>query len=226
MFRSIRTLGLVFVGLALMAGCRTFQDSTLTSDYYRVRKAARYGLPEKPVYVLVQQDTLQLWRPQATTPIAIPINKVDSLRFYRFEADVDVFTLPFKIRPARAGVPPQLNSNFNAALYIGRRIDFYRYQTQRISPSLVRRHVVSQGIGYGFFAGIGSSTINSTVTRGLVTDEYEGVIADAGLAVIYDASIFNVGLAAGLDHLFDRNQSSWIYHRQPWFGILFGLNLN
>ncbi|WP_460984814.1 hypothetical protein [Spirosoma fluminis] len=96
--------------------------------------------------------------------------------------------------------------NPNAALYIGWRI-------------------VSQE-QYGFFAGIGSSTINSTVTRGLVTDEYKGVIADAGFAVIYDANIVNVGLAAGLDHLSDRNQNSWNYHRRPWFGVLFGMNLN
>jgi hypothetical protein len=56
--------------------------------------------------------------------------------------------------------------------------------------------------------------------------EYEGVIVDVGLAGIYDARIFNVGLAVGIDSLLDPNRRSWVYQRQPWFGVLFGLNLN
>jgi hypothetical protein len=221
-----RYVGLLVFGLLLTAGCRTVQDTALPTDFYRVRQASRYGLPAQPVYVREQNDTLQFWQSHSTTPVVIPPERADELRFYRFEADVDVFTLPFKIRPARAAVPPQLNSNFNAALYLGRRIDFYRYRTEQISPTLARRRLLSQGIGYGVFAGIGSSVINSTVTRGLVTDEYEGVILDAGLAVIYDARVFNVGLAVGLDHLLDRNKQYWIYQQRPWFGVLFGLNLN
>lgn len=217
---------LLLVNLALIAGCRTVQDTTLPPDYYRIRRASDYGLPTKPVYVQGQNDSLQFWQSNQNTPVVISLDKADQLRFYRFEADVDVFTLPFKIRPARAGVPPQLNSNFNAALYLGRRIDFYRYRTEQISPMLARRRLLSQGIGYGFFTGIGSSLINSTVTRGRVTDEYEGVIVDAGVALIYDARVFNVGLAVGFDHLLDRNKRDWIYHQRPWFGVLFGLNLN
>ena len=35
-----------------------------------------------------------------------------------------------------------------------------------------------------------------------------------------------MGLAIGIDSLPDPNRQSWVYQRQPWFGVLSGLNLN
>lgn len=69
-------------------------------------------------------------------------------------------------------------------------------------------------------------TINDFLTRIPLGVEYEGVIINAGVATIYDARIFNIGLAVGLDHLMDANRQHWIYQHKPWFGVLFGLNLN
>ena len=215
------------VGLAcLLMGCRAGAPSdSLSPNFYQILHSSEVGLPRR-VYVVDSGDSLQLVLPNTGERRTIPGRTYEQWSFYRAEVDVDVFTLPFKVRPARSGVPPQLNSNFNAALYVGRRIDFHSYRWQPITPTFGVRKLRSQGFGYGLFTGIGSATINDLVTNNRVPYEYEGVIVDVGLAGIYDARIFNVGLAIGIDSLLDPNRRSWVYQRQPWFGVLFGLNLN
>lgn len=144
------------------------------------------------------------------------------------QLDVDVFTLPFKIRPPRGGVPVQLNSNFNAALYVGRRFNFYHLSAERRNrrPGQSGANIKATGLGYGAFVGLGSTAITADVTGSQAAHDYEGMILDAGLAAIYDARVFNLGAAVGLDFLAGPDRAHWIYHRRPWFGILFGLNLN
>ncbi|MBC3787787.1 hypothetical protein FHK02_4320 [Spirosoma sp. LMG 31448] len=171
-------------------------------------------------------DSLQLVIPATDGRRTLTKAMYSPLTFQRSEVDVDVFTLPFKIRPAQGNLPSQLNANFNAALYIGRRIDLYNYRWQPVSPTFAVRQLRSRGFGYGVFIGLGSVAINDFVTRSPVGIEYEGVILNAGVAAIYDARIFNVGLAVGIDQLTDRNRHQWIYQQKPWFGVLFGLNLN
>lgn len=212
--------------MGLLTGCRvSAPNDTLDSGFYHVLggKGAHF---QDRVYVMDTGDSLQLVIPSTGERQTLPVSAYESWTFYRTEVDVDVFTLPFKIRPAQAGLPPQLNSNFNAALYVGRRLDFHRYRWQPVTPTFGVRKLRSQGFGYGLFTGIGSATINDLVTNNRVPYEYEGVILDIGLAAIYDARIFNVGFAIGLDNLMDPNRQAWIYQRQPWFGVLFGLNLN
>lgn len=203
------------------------EGSTLAPGFYRLRRAAAYQLPPQSLYVTDEADTLRLRVPQTTTIRTIASGGYDGLTLYRKHFDVDVFTIPFKVRPARAGIPPQLNSNFNAALYVGRRIDFYQFTNQRVTPDFQTRRLRSRGFGYGLFAGIGSSVINDLVLPVRPPGfEYEGVVIDLGAALIYDARLFNVGLAFGADRLLDSNRQYWVYEQRPWFGILFGLNLN
>ena len=52
------------------------------------------------------------------------------------------------------------------------------------------------------------------------------MVIDLGAALIYDARLFNVGLAFGADRLLDSNRQYWVYEQRPWFGILFRLNSN
>lgn len=211
---------------AALVGCQVAQPLTIEPELYRVRHPARHDLPAERLYATDERDTLRLVQPGTGRTWTFAGEQLESLRLFESELDVDVFTLPFKIRPAREGVPPQLNSNFNAALYLGRRLDVYRFQTRRIAPGVTQRRVLEQGFGYGVFAGLGSTAINPFFTRDQVTTEYDGLIVHAGLAGIYDARVFNVGLAVGIDHLMDSNRRHWIYQRKPWFGVLFGLNLN
>ena len=215
------------LALGLLAGCRvTVPQGSLEPDVYRIIHAGQSDLLGQKLYVLDAGDSLQLLNPRTDQRRFVHRSAYQPWTFQRSEIDVDVFTLPFKIRPAQVALPAQLNSNFNAALYIGRRIDLYNYRWKPISPTYAVRQLQSRGFGYGLFAGIGSVTINDFVTRTPIGIEYEGVVVNAGAAAIYDARIFNIGLAVGLDHLLDGNRQHWIYQQKPWFGVLFGLNLN
>ncbi|WP_157593469.1 hypothetical protein [Rufibacter tibetensis] len=135
-----------------------------------------------------------------------------------------MLTIPFKVRPSVEGFPEQLNPNFSAALYLGRRIDSYHIKP--LARGKRRNTVSGFGGGYGGFVGLGSVTMNPFVTRNAITYEYEGLVLTGGAAAIYDAKKFNMGLAMGSDFLVDKNRENWIYHKKVWFGLLFGLNLN
>ncbi len=180
----------------------------------------------KRVYVIDSGDSLQLVIPATDERRYVSGQRYSSWTFQRTEIDVDIFTLPFKIRPARTNLPAQLNSNFNAAVYVGRRIDLYNFRYKTITPTFAVRQLRRRGFGYGLFGGVGSTVINDFVARIPLGIEYDGVVVNAGFATLYDARIFNIGLALGFDHLIDNNRQHWIYQQKPWFGVLFGLNLN
>ena len=83
------------------------------------------------------------------------------------------------------------------------------------------------GIGYGVFLEAGSTLVTSDVMRmRLTTADYEGLVLHGGLAAIYDARDFNIGVAVGVDQLLEADAPYWLYQHKPWFGVLFGLDLN
>jgi hypothetical protein len=226
-----RTSGAGFaVALGLSSCAVVGKVAELPAGHYRLLRSSVPNLQAqrlRPLYVRQSADTLLL-APADSVPttlaVRLPTGQHSVLLARRF--DLDVFTLPFKIRPARSPVPVQLNTQFNAAVYLGRRLDFYHLTTprQRTSrPPLIR----DVGLGYGLFAGLGAAVINPDVTRQqAAVAEYEGLVAHAGAAFIYDARVFNIGLAVGADHLFGPDRKHWIYQHRPWVGVLFGLDLN
>lgn len=155
----------------------------------------------------------------------INIAEIDNLRFLRYSFDIDIITLPFKVRPAVKGFPQQLNPNFSAAMYLGKRIDNY-YIKSFVEDGKSGTRISNVGFGLGIFTGLGSVTMNPFVTQNFINYEYDGFVVSTGLAGIYDARRFNIGLAFGIDRLVDKNNKYWIYQNKPWIGILFGLNLN
>ena len=230
-------LGLIAGAALALGGCAVVGNVTqLDEDYYRVvhhatsdSLAAR--LPRGPLYAQQHADTLLL------TPDSDGLNPPRTYRYrlqptqrlllLRRRLDIDVFTIPVKVRPPRGGVPVQLNTNFNAAIYVGQRLDFYSLRTKRATPFGASPHIRATGIGYGAFVGAGSTFITADVTGSRPsTANYEGLVLHGGLATIYDARAFNIGLAVGIDQLLGPDGSSWIYQHKPWFGVLFGLDLN
>ena len=222
-------------GLALGSCTVVGNVAQLDDDYYRlIRRESPDSLvaalhAEKRFYVQQRADTLLLTPSADAAPLTYRYRLQPDQRvlLLRRRLDVDVFTIPFKMRPSRGGVPIQLNTNFNAAIYVGRRLDFYSLRAKRSTPFGTTLHVRDTGIGYGAFVGVGSTIVNPDVTRQRATiAEYEGLVVHGGLAAIYDARAFNIGLAVGADHLLGPDGPHWVYRRRPWFGILFGLDLN
>ncbi len=221
---------------AALAGCSVGRVPQLDADYYRLVQTndstllrATAGAPRHRFYVeQPAPDTLLLYRPAAAAapPLRYGLHTGSHVVLLRREFDFDIFTLPFKVRPGREGVPAQLNTNFNAALYFGRRLDFFHLNRHRAPSGRTAPLIRTVGFGYGLFTGLGSSDITADLTHGHATVEYEGFVVHSGAAVIYDAHVFNVGAAVGIDRLLGTDADYWLYQQRLWFGLLFGLNLN
>ena len=204
----------------------TYQVSV--NQYLKLDPKSGQLTGQKAVKADVEQtDSLLKISPQLTQlkPFDIKLDQVDQIKMYRNTLDIDVLTVPFKIRPSVKGFPQQLDANFDAALYIGRRRDNYTIE-KPTSKRALKPRITGAGYGYGGFIGIGSVTMNPYVTEQTINYEYSGFVLNGGIAGIYDAKKFNIGLALGADILMDKNRSNWIYQGKPWIGVLFGINLN
>jgi hypothetical protein len=225
---------------SLVGGCVAVgRLETLEAGDYRFFKsndpalAAAVG-KDRNFYVEQVQDSLHFSAqaqeneaPGTAHQFSYPVRRGQHVILLNSKFDLDVFTIPFKARPPRGPVPVQLNTNFNAALYFGRRLDFYHVNSHVLPADRHTPQVRTVGLGYGLFTGLGSSIINPDVTNQQArVAEYEGFVVHAGAAAIYDARVFNLGLAVGADQLLGPDGRHWIYQRRPWFGVLFGLDIN
>ena len=149
-----------------------------------------------------------------------------SQNFVQSSFDIDVLTIPFKYRPPALSLPGQLTSNFTGSIYLGYRSDIYKITYQN-APLLVRKRKITHlGYSFGLFGGLGSATVNPSVTNQQIAYEYDGVVFNKGLAGIIGVNNFTFGLGLGLDHLLDHNHGEWIYQGKPWLGLTIGLNIN
>ena len=222
--------------LPLLGGCAVIGNvPQLTDNWYRVvHKGSYQALPPTlhtaRVYVQQRADTVVLTTENAAAaPVSFRyrLQTDRPLVLLRRHFDLDIFTIPFKVRPPQAGVPVQLNTNFNAAIYFGQRLDYYSLRTKHSTPFGTTPRILNTGIGYGGFVGVGSTIVTSDLTsRPAVIEGYEALVLHGGLAAIYDTRAFNVGLAVGIDQILGPDAQYWIYHHRPWFGVLFGLDLN
>lgn len=97
---------------------------------------------QKTVQVGVEQsDSILKIIPVAKQlkPLDLKLENIDQIKFHRNTLDIDVLTVPFKIRPSVQGFPEQLDANFDAALYIGRRRDNYSIEKTKSRRSLKPR---------------------------------------------------------------------------------------
>lgn len=175
--------------------------------------------------VAKQDDSLILFTtvpPKGATSVTLDSLAAQRVRLQQKSFDIDIFTIPFKIRPSVNGFPEQLNPNFSAALYLGRRHDHFRIEKDDMGVS----KIYGSGFGYGFFTGLGAVTMNPFVTESAIDYEYDGMVLMGGVAGIYDAKKFNIGIAVGVDYLVDKNKKAWLYQNKPWMGVLFGIDIN
>lgn len=236
MKRALKLIFLIFC-FYNFSSCKSIHDiSEIPSDTYlvesrqyaRLNKESAVHTKQVNIKVDIQQlDSLLILVPHDSTikPIEISLANLREFKIQRRAFDMDILTIPFKIRLSTEGFPQQFNSNFSAGIYLGQRKDYYYFSS---SANRSPNKVLIRGIGYGYggFLGLGGVTMNPFVTNEAIDYEYDGLVINGGLAGILDVKRFNIGIAAGSDFLLDKNRASWIYQGKPWFGIIFGLSLN
>lgn len=230
-----------FLSALLFSGCSSVEkilQHERSDGIYRVRAGS--GAPEK-LYVTFEPDTITLYplvpagRRQVpdqnrarllAAPESGMAGPTDRYRFVKTSVDLDLTTILFKYRPATGGLPAQLNSQFNFAVYSGYRRDYFTLAYPRDPLNRSRRDYRHWGFDTGLLFGIGTTPINAWVTRQAVEAEYDGLTLQTGLAVFAGINNLAAGLCLGVDYLTDTNRRHWIYHKKPWVGLAIGLALN
>jgi hypothetical protein len=138
--------------------------------------------------------------------------------------DVDLTSVILKYRFPEGGVPNQLSSNVNAALYIGLRKDFYKLIPYKTPLNEETSYIRQIGFDAGIFAGMGITPVNPTVTKFQIAQEYDGVIFQKGIAGFITFDNISVGVALGFDNLLDKNRNLWIYNQKPYLGLVIGIS--
>lgn len=215
------------------ASCSIIEKSSVHSfddGYYRV---STDSFRNKKLYVSVSEEeiignTMSLieeehkFRFQLNEPNQ-PIAKVS---FKKSSLDIDISSVLMKYRPSVYGLPAQLTTDFNLALYGGWRKDVYRiyYETSPAGRKKLKQN--HRGFDVGLFAGAGNTLVSPFSTRSVVTDEYNGFILQSGIAGFLETGFASFGLASGFDHLTGPNGKDWIYQRKWWLGFMVGIALN
>lgn len=218
-----------------IASCSTLEKATihgLTSGEYTLR--SRYEAPME-VYLDVTNEQigfhrLSLGKPMQPGIFTIPLTSGDSIPLrevvlMKRGLDVDITSILLKYRQSVNGSPAQLNTDLNVAVYAGWRRDVFRIQSS-IDP-LGRRYPRIRNLGYdfGIFAGPGTTAVSPFSTGNSRTDEYGGMVFQAGVAGFVESSVASFGVSIGYDYLLSPDRSVWIYRNKPWVGFIVGIAL-
>jgi hypothetical protein len=229
---------LLFVSVVMLSSCETLKQSSkyqFQDGYYKISQNGR----KKTVYVLTGSDTIKAYLKNDLNSAKIDSNKAIRLAFpakkptqfsdLTFSAktfDLDILTVLFKYRPPAAGFPPQFNTTFNGAAYIGYRTDLYKLSYKGNPMHEFKRTIAHYGYSFGFFSGFGTARIDEFDTNNTVTIEYDGIVNLSGIALIIAVDKLNAGLSLGVDHLLDKNHNNWVNNSKTWIGLSIGLNIN
>lgn len=194
----------------------------------------------KRFFVDVREDSISLyplsktkagWIADTTLASVIQLNTSNpnnrqQTKFINRSFDLDVMSILFKYRPYTAGFPNQLNTNFNAAEFIGHRTDLYILSYDKNPLNTYLRRINHFAYSFGGFVGLGATQMNPFVTGNNIQSEYDGVVLTKGLAGLIGVGEFTFGAALGFDNLLDRNRKYWIYQGKSWIGFTVGFNIN
>jgi hypothetical protein len=231
---QVRHLSVIY-GLMLFTSCASVEKASrhgFEDGYYSLSTAIT---EPRQVYVENTTEEIRIYpaaKPAPDSPdIRIPMRKVDSVchigyLFRKNSLDLDITTLPFKYRFARAGMPAQLNSDFNAALYAGWRFDSYRLNFRNDALGRCNGSLSGRGFDFGIFTGIGGTPVNEFTTAGASLREYNAPLIQSGAAIFIESNVASFGIALGADFLTGSDRRYWIYQGQPWLGFIVGMAMN
>ncbi|MBC7381529.1 MAG: hypothetical protein H7296_00870 [Bacteroidia bacterium] len=240
---------LLTYSLLYISACSTLvtnPTSGIPDDFYIMPKQQHYYSHEndtiqinawaekQKVFLFNLRDTLFITSIDTTTPFKNAINYVypfyephpKHLLLINNSYDMDVFTTPFKFRFATDGIPLQITTSFNAAVYAGIRSDFFTIKNHPLKTPVHLSKINNIGCGVGVFGGISSANIKPEFVRNTITYEYDAVSLNYGLAFLFGYKKISTGVAIGYDYLADKNRNNWIYQNKPWLGVFIGLNIN
>lgn len=219
----------------LLGSCSTFEKASihgLNSGYYKLKSENKV----QDVYLDVTSDKIDVYHKKEKMSdgdkfLSILPEPVDDplkapIIFKKQGLDIDITSILLKYRPSVYGLPGQLTSDFNAAVYAGWRFDNYKIVSERDPLGNAYNKIANHGYDFGFLAGPGVSQINAFTTQNKSKNDYSGMIMQTGLAGFLETNTASFGMAIGFDFLLNRDKNIWIYHNKPWLGFIVGVALN
>lgn len=222
--------------IGVLASCNTLEKASLhglNSGYYKLKSDNKNT---QNVYLDVTDEKIDVYphikrQPDKKQFLTIPLNTTDSLIFNpmvfkKQSLDVDITSIVLKYRPSVYGLPAQLTTDLNMALYVGWRYDYYHIKSKMDPLGRSYHKINNWGYDFGFFAGPGATLISPFTTQNKKVDEYSGMINQTGIAGFIESNVASFGLAIGYDYLLNPDRKIWIYNNKPWVGFIVGIALN
>ena len=227
---------ILIVASGFFSSCKTLEKASihgLTSGFYTLKTENKNV---QGVYVDLTNEQIDVYHQKNKQPdkkplLTIPLETRDSaivkeMIFKKESLDIDITSILLKYRPPIRGLPPQLNTDLNIALYVGWRYDNYRVVSKKDPLNRMHPKIDNMGFDFGFFAGPGTTMINPFTTNYRRTDDYSGMIIQTGFAGFFESNLASFGLSVGYDYLLNPDYKNWIYQNKPWVGFIVGIALN
>ena len=218
-----------------LISCSTLEKTSthgLNSGFYTLDTAGR----DIPVYADMLDDTIYLHRIQNRTPeshvfLSFPRpadegSVAKPVKLKKQSLDIDITTILLKYRFPTHGLPSQLTTDINAAVYAGWRFDNFTITHQKDPLGKDYQKITNLAFDFGVFAGPGATGISEFTTNHVSTREYSGMILQGGVAGFLETNMASFGIAAGYDYLLNSDRKIWIYHKKLWLGFIVGVALN
>ncbi|MEY3501369.1 MAG: hypothetical protein RL308_3042, partial [Bacteroidota bacterium] len=172
--------------VAFLTSCNTLEKASIhgfNSGFYQLESKQK---SDQNVYIEVTDEKIDVYhqtkkQPDANAFLTISLKQSDSIQispvvFMKESLDIDITAILLKYRPSVNGLPGQMTTDFNVALYAGWRHDSYKI-VSRMDPLGNNHHKINNwGYDFGFFAGPGATLISPFTTQNEVIDEYSGMI--------------------------------------------------
>jgi hypothetical protein len=222
--------------IVFFTSCSTLEKTSthgFNSGYYKLHAEQKNA---QNVYLDVTDEKIDVYyeiekQPDKNKFLTIALNPSDSLVtspiiFSKKSLDIDLTAILLKYRPAVYGLPGQLSTDFNVALYAGWRHDVYNIKSKMDPLGKGYNKFSNWGYDFGFFTGPGSASIGPFTTQNQITDEYSGLIIQTGFAGFIELNVASFGFAVGYDYLLSQDRKIWTYNNRPWLGFIVGIALN
>jgi hypothetical protein len=234
--KRIPLYGLLIVILSGCVSVGKIGRHDFDSGFYKLKVQ---GAATSRVYAEVIEDSIIVYPvnstgrkefPNTSSSSGIKISRIKTDNYYykasfiNKSVNIDLTSIIFKSRSSMDDVPNQFSADLDVAIYAGFRKDFYKIVSPAHPLHEENSSIMQIGFDLGVFAGIGSSPVNPTVTNNKISQEYDAMIFQKGIAGFISINKMSFGLAIGFDNLIDKNRSSWIYNQKPYLGLIISVS--